>query len=124
MPFFIAEGLGVSEQMPIVVKLKEKGRFIRNSVKSINFLVENLLNHFSEIYLQIDFKGTLFTGHSMSVRGIYQDKSSTIKKYHHLKLVVKSPHFEDTYIKLRYWRDEAEISFNLQVKQNRVRNVK
>lgn len=64
---------------------------------------------------QIDFKGTLFTGHSIAVKGIYADKSTSNKNSHHLKVVAKSPHFEDTYINLRYWRDEAELSFNLKV---------
>lgn len=39
-----------------------------------------------------------------------------MKDAHHLKVVAKSPHFEDTYINLRYWRDEAELSFDLQVR--------
>lgn len=67
------------------------------------------------LVFQIDFKGTWFSGHSVTIKGIYQDNSSPIKTYHHVKLVASSPHFNETNIDLRYWRDQSELSLDLEV---------
>lgn len=48
------------------------------------------------------------------MKGFYQDKSTTIKTYHHLKLVFNSPHFNETDIDATFWRDESELSFSVE----------
>lgn len=42
--------------------------------------------------------GAWFTGQSIKIDGIYEDKSSLAESSHHLKLVVRSPHFNETNI--------------------------
>lgn len=71
------------------------------------------------ISFQINIHGHWFSGHSINIQGVYQDKSSTVKTYHHLKLSVMSPSFSETNIDLRYWRDEAELQFEVQADYNR-----
>lgn len=48
------------------------------------------------------------------MNGIYQDKSSVVKKYHHIKIIVQSPQFEDAHGELKYWVDQSEAVFDLQ----------
>uniref|UniRef100_A0A7G3AUB2 Putative lipoprotein n=1 Tax=Lutzomyia longipalpis TaxID=7200 RepID=A0A7G3AUB2_LUTLO len=63
----------------------------------------------------IDFKGTWFSGHSMTAIGKYEDRSSSIKTFHHVKLSIQSPSFEDTLVDARYSRDEYEVFVDCQV---------
>lgn len=51
----------------------------------------------------------------MTVKGLYQDRSSAIKTYHHFKLDVQSPSFEQTTIDIKYSRDDFEIKLDFQV---------
>ncbi|XP_055713060.1 uncharacterized protein LOC129807664 isoform X2 [Phlebotomus papatasi] len=63
----------------------------------------------------IDFKGKWFSGHSMTALGKYEDRSSSIKTFHHIKLSIQSPSFQDTLIDARYSRDEYEVVVDCQV---------
>lgn len=67
-----------------------------------------------KLNFQINISGRWFSGHSISIQGVYQDRSSNVKTYHHLKLSVMSPSFSETNIDLRYWRDAAEMQFEIQ----------
>lgn len=51
----------------------------------------------------------------MSAIGLYQDISTQNKVHRHLKLLVNSPHFNETNTDLRFWRDEAETSLVVNV---------
>lgn len=41
----------------------------------------------------LEFSGTWFSGHNMTARGAYSDRSSAIIVNHHLKMILKSPSF-------------------------------
>lgn len=63
----------------------------------------------------MDFRGAWFTGHKLSANGLYQDISTQSKVHRHLKLLVTSPHFNETNTDLRFWRDEEETSLVITV---------
>ncbi|GAB0088507.1 uncharacterized protein DMENIID0001_029540 [Sergentomyia squamirostris] len=63
----------------------------------------------------IDFKGKWFSGHSLSASGKYEDRSSSIKTFYHIKLNIQSPSFEETLLDARYSRDEYEVILDCQV---------
>lgn len=52
----------------------------------------------------------------MNVKGWFQDRSSQIKRHHHLKLLAQSPSFEDTTIDVRYSLDEFQIKLDAHAK--------
>uniref|UniRef100_W4VR36 Putative lipoprotein n=1 Tax=Corethrella appendiculata TaxID=1370023 RepID=W4VR36_9DIPT len=58
--------------------------------------------------------GLWFSGHSIIINGVYQDRSSLIKVYHHLKFVVQSPSFDEVNVDIKYLRDEFERKFDIQ----------
>lgn len=51
----------------------------------------------------------------MAAKAVYQDKSGLVKTSYKLKLDVASPHFNETYIIIKYWRDKTEITFDMKV---------
>lgn len=51
--------------------------------------------------------GVWFTGHSIDVYGTYDDKSTTTEARRQLKLVAKSPHFNETTILVRYTMNDT-----------------
>lgn len=63
----------------------------------------------------VDFTGNWFTGHSIAVTGLYKDRSSFIKTFHHFKLNVQSPSFRETLVDVTYSRDEAEVHLDFSV---------
>lgn len=63
----------------------------------------------------VDVRSTWFTGHSIAATGLYQDISSQVKIHKHLKLLVTSPHFNETNVDMRFLRDEVEISLGVQI---------
>lgn len=70
--------------------------------------------------MQIDFTGTWFSGHSIAIKGSYIDKSSRIRSHHQVKLIVKSPSFNDTSINFIYRRNDAELLADLQVEYGKL----
>lgn len=56
------------------------------------------LKQFTFVSFQLHIHGTWFSGQSIKIDGIYEDKSSLSESSHHLKLVVRSPHFNETNI--------------------------
>lgn len=64
---------------------------------------------------QINIQGTWFTGHSITIYGTYDDKSLTEESRHQLKLVVKSPHFDETTILVKYLMNEHEMKIEINV---------
>ncbi|KAH8412988.1 hypothetical protein KR009_007324, partial [Drosophila setifemur] len=64
----------------------------------------------------IFINGTWFTGHSISVKSNYKDRSSRVQALHHLKLIVESPSFEATSLNIVYRRNQLLIFYDLQAK--------
>lgn len=50
----------------------------------------------------MNIQGVWFTGHSITLYGTFDDKSTTHEARRQLKLVAKSPHFDETTILARY----------------------
>lgn len=63
----------------------------------------------------VDVRSTWFTGHSIAANGLYQDLSNQVKIHKHLKLLVTSPHFNETNVDIRFGREEDETSLDLQI---------
>ena len=61
----------------------------------------------------MDFKGEWFGGQSIQIKGIYQDRTSNVKKYYHLKLIIQSKSFSDINFITKYSRDFYEHKFDL-----------
>lgn len=56
--------------------------------------------------------GTWFTGQSIKVDGIYEDKSSLSESRHHLKLSIKSPSFNETNLVALYINNDTDLIFD------------
>lgn len=64
---------------------------------------------------QIDFMGTWFSGHTLSIKGIYQDRSTLAVTSHNIKLIAKSQLFYDIVLNGRLLLSEEEYKVDLQV---------
>lgn len=51
------------------------------------------INERSRREYELDFSGTWFSGHNITARGAYSDRSAAAVMNHHLKMVLKSPSF-------------------------------
>ena len=58
--------------------------------------------------------GEWFTGENIKFIGVYQDRTSNIKRYYKLKSVISSKLFEDINCNLKYSRDLQELKFKVQ----------
>lgn len=58
--------------------------------------------------------GEWFTGENIKFVGVYQDRTSNIKRYYKLKSVVSSKLFEDINLNLKYSRDLQEMKVKVQ----------
>ncbi|XP_055847743.1 uncharacterized protein LOC129913211 [Episyrphus balteatus] len=67
----------------------------------------------------INFNGTWFSGHSISIKGNYKDKSSALQILHQLKLLVESPSFEVTSFNMIFRRSQLVIIADIQAKYNK-----
>ncbi|XP_025989321.2 uncharacterized protein LOC105195312 [Solenopsis invicta] len=56
-----------------------------------SMLINARINERSRNEYDLDFSGTWFSGHNMTARGAYTDRSVAVIVNHHLKMIVKSP---------------------------------
>ncbi|KAL9926249.1 apolipoprotein lipid transfer particle isoform 1-T7 [Glossina fuscipes fuscipes] len=102
------------------VHLPRRGLFVIDSymnvtVPEFNSCVVHLrVNEISAKNFMINFNGSWFTNHSISVRGNYKDKSSRVQSIHRVKLILESPSFEITSIKMLYRRNQLLIYTDVQ----------
>lgn len=68
---------------------------------------------------QATVSGSWFTGHSISVKGNYKDKSSRTQSLHNMKIIVESPSFKGTTINVIYRRNQQLFSFDVQAKYDK-----
>ncbi|XP_049847119.1 uncharacterized protein LOC126299332 [Schistocerca gregaria] len=78
-------------------------------------VVELKLHEKSPKEYDIEFSGSWFSGHSISGKGLYQDKSTSKTMNHHLKLAVKSPSFNELTVSFRLIQDDTEFKTNILV---------
>lgn len=58
-----------------------------------SMLIDARINERSRREYELDFSGTWFSGHNITARGAYSDRSSAVIINHHLKMIFKSPSF-------------------------------
>lgn len=56
-----------------------------------SMLIDARINERSRREYELEFSGTWFSGHNMTARGSYADRSSLAVINHHLKMILKSP---------------------------------
>lgn len=57
--------------------------------------------------------GEWFTKENITIRGNYEDRTSSVKKFYHLKSYVRSNVFEDVNLNMKYSRDISGLKFKL-----------
>lgn len=68
-----------------------------------------------ETFLQVEMFASWFTGHNLTLHGVYQDKCVPSIKDHHLKMIVKSPSFVEINSTLHYFHSDEEFKIDLRV---------
>lgn len=68
--------------------------------------------------IQIRVHGMWFTGQSVKVDGIYQDKSSLNEANHYLKLSIKSPSFNETNVIGIYIKNDKDLTVDVKATYN------
>lgn len=61
--------------------------------------------------------GTWFSGHTISARGMYQDKSTPAAANHHVKFLLKSPSFDEIFTDVQFYRDNNELKIDARVRK-------
>lgn len=74
---------------------KSNQYFVSDRSQQVKFISHTLITLFSS---QLRLHGAWFTGQSIKIDGIYEDKSTLSEASHYLKLIVRSPHFNETNI--------------------------
>lgn len=68
-------------------------------------ITEHLRNEYD-----LNFTGTWFSGHNISVQGIYYDHSTTTIVSHNLKALIKSPSFtKDVAVNCKLYYDASDL---------------
>ena len=66
----------------------------------------------------LDFSGTWFSGHNMTVRGTYSDRSTMSIINHNLKLLLKSPSFaREILLNCKFYYDVTNLRIGLYMEQ-------
>lgn len=58
-----------------------------------------------------DIMGEWFSGENIRSQGLYQDRTSNVKRFHRLKTIISSKLFEDINCEFKYARDIQELKF-------------
>ncbi|XP_012280436.1 uncharacterized protein LOC105699757 [Orussus abietinus] len=67
---------------------------------------------------ELDFAGTWFSGHNVTIRGTYSDRSSAAIVNHVLKLLLKSPSFtKDVIVNCKLYNDASDLKIDLYMEQ-------
>lgn len=69
--------------------------------------------------LQIDITGEWFTGENIKFSGLYQDRTSSIKRYYKLKSLISSKLFDDINCNLKFSRDLQELKLKVLTEYNK-----
>jgi hypothetical protein len=66
--------------------------------------------------LQIELSGMWFSGHTFTAKGQYQDRTTSKVISHNLKLLIKSPSFNEIGIQCKILKDDKEFKIDFLVK--------
>ncbi|KAK4871887.1 hypothetical protein RN001_016011 [Aquatica leii] len=67
----------------------------------------------------VDLNVSWFSGHTVNVRGIYQDKSTLKTSNHHLKVIIRSPSFSYIEADSQFYQDDVEFKIDVKANQNK-----
>ncbi|XP_066586148.1 uncharacterized protein Apoltp [Prorops nasuta] len=83
-----------------------------------SLLIDARITEKSTRFYDLYFAGTWFSGHNITARGTYLDKSTAVVTNHNLKLILKSPSFvQDVLVALRLEKGPNDFETSLQVEQ-------
>lgn len=83
-----------------------------------SMILQARINERSRHEYDLEFSGTWFSGHNITVRGTYLDKSNAIATSHTLKLVLKSPSFaKDILMYCKFHQDIRHLVIMLNAEQ-------
>ncbi|KAF5274561.1 hypothetical protein FQA39_LY07173 [Lamprigera yunnana] len=68
-------------------------------------------------HYNVDLNAAWFSGHTINVHGIYQDKSTVKTSNHHLKIIIKSPHFSIIAADCQLYQDDVEFKIDVEANQ-------
>ena len=83
-----------------------------------SMLVDVRITERSKRMYELDLAGTWFSGHNMTARGTYSDRSIATIVSHSLKLILKSPSFaNDFLINCKVYQNYSDVRIDLHVEQ-------
>ncbi|XP_075219817.1 apolipoprotein lipid transfer particle isoform X2 [Lycorma delicatula] len=71
----------------------------------------------------IDFAGVWFSGHNITIRGMYTDRSTYATMNYNIKLLIKGHLFNDILVSGRLYSSDEEYKIDLQVEHNSIKYV-
>lgn len=81
-------------------------------------LIDVRITEGSKRWYELDMSGTWFSGHNVTARGTYSDRSVATVVSHSLKLILKSPSFaSDVLVNCRLYQNYSDIRIGLLVEQ-------
>ncbi|EGI63145.1 Apolipophorin [Acromyrmex echinatior] len=83
-----------------------------------SMLINARINERSRNEYDLEFSGTWFSGHNMTARGAYSDRSSAVIVNHHMKMIFKSPSFvTPILLNCHLYQDHSDLKISLYAEQ-------
>nr|XP_003701542.2 PREDICTED: uncharacterized protein LOC100880818 isoform X1 [Megachile rotundata] len=83
-----------------------------------SMLLDARITERSKRTYELDFTGTWFSGHNLTARGTYSDRSVATVVSHSLKLILKSPSFvNDVLVNCKFYRNYSDVRIGLYAEQ-------
>jgi len=83
-----------------------------------SMLIDTRINERSRHEYELEFSGTWFSGHNMTARGVYIDRSSAIVISHYLKMILKSPSFvSPILLNCQMYQNHSDLRISLHAEQ-------
>ncbi|XP_012534919.2 uncharacterized protein LOC105835859 [Monomorium pharaonis] len=83
-----------------------------------SMLINARINERSRNEYDLEFSGTWFSGHNMTARGAYLDRSTAVIVNHHLKMIIKSPSFvSPILLNCHLYQNHSDLKVSLYAEQ-------
>ncbi|KAI4503203.1 hypothetical protein M0802_001425 [Mischocyttarus mexicanus] len=83
-----------------------------------SMIIDARITERSKREYELDFSGTWFSGHNITARGIYIDRSGSALISHNLKLILKSPSFaNDIIVNCKLYHNTNDMVISIYVEQ-------
>ncbi|KAG7207006.1 hypothetical protein KM043_000897 [Ampulex compressa] len=110
--------LAVNTIMPRGIMFSVEGHANLTIPNFKSLLIDARITERSRGEYELDFAGTWFSGHNMTARGTYSDKSVGSGLSHNLKLILKSPSFgNDVLLNCKVHKNYSDVRISLCVEQ-------